>query len=181
MLFRSGATTSAGLEAGLPGGTLHFYKLNAYHNRYIPITRDFVFRGNAEIGYGHGYDGKPLPFFRNYYLGGPGNLRGFYPGNVGPKDINNTPTGGSRKLLVNAELLFPFPGLPNDKSVRVATFADAGIIGESYTVGDVRTSVGFSVSYVSPFGPLKISFAQPIKSQIGDVKQKIQFQFGQQF
>jgi outer membrane protein insertion porin family len=58
---------------------------------------------------------------------------------------------------------------------------DGGIIGSDYSFSQARTSVGFAVSYVSPFGPLKMSFAQPIKSQDGDKLQKIQFQFGQQF
>ena len=177
----TGATTRTGLETGLPGGTLRFYKLSAEHKRYIPLTRDFVFYANGEIGYGGGYAGKPLPFFRNYYTGGPASVRGFFPANIGPKDINGDPVGGSRKLVGNLEILFPFPGLQNDKSIRVSTFLDVGIIGESYAFGDVRSSAGVAVSYVSPFGPLKISFAQPFKTQIGDRTQKIQFQFGQQF
>ena len=176
-----GATTRANLETGLPGGTLRFYKLSAEHKRYIPLTRDFVFYANGEIGYGGGYAGKPLPFFRNYYAGGPASVRGFYPANIGPHDVNGDPTGGSRKLVGNLDILFPFPGLQNDKSIRVSTFIDAGIIGESYAFGDVRSSAGVAVSYVSPFGPMKISFAQPFKTQFGDRTQKIQFQFGQQF
>jgi outer membrane protein insertion porin family len=136
---------------------------------------------NAEAGYGAGYGGKPLPFFRNYYSGGPTSVRGFYPANIGPKDINGDPTGGERKLVGNLELLFPVPGMPNDKSIRLSTFLDGGIIGDNYSFGQARTSAGFAVSYVSPFGPLKMSFAQPIKSQDGDKLQKVQFQFGQQF
>ncbi len=177
----SGAISRASLESGLPGGTLRFYKANAEHKRYFPLTRDFTLYANGELGYGNGYGGKPLPFFRNFYAGGPNSVRGFYTANIGPKDANGDPTGGSRKLLGNVELLFPFPGLQNDKSVRVSTFVDAGLIGETYAIGDVRSSVGLSVLYVSAFGPLKVSFAQPIKSQNGDKLQKVQFTFGQQF
>jgi outer membrane protein insertion porin family len=177
----TGATTRANLETGLPGGTLRFYKVSAEHKRFIPITRDFVFYVNGEVGYGGGYAGKPLPFFRNYYSGGPTSVRGFYPANIGPHDINGDPVGGSRKLVGNMELLFPFPGLQNDKSIRVSTFVDAGIIGETYKFGDTRASAGFAVAYVSPFGPMKISFAQPLRTQYGDRTQRIQFQFGQQF
>jgi outer membrane protein insertion porin family len=177
----AGAITRANLESGLPGGTLRFYKVGGEHKRYIPLTQTFVFYMNGEVGYGAGYGGKPLPFFRNYYAGGPTSVRGFYPANIGPKDINGDPTGGERKLVGNLELLFPVPGMPNDKSIRISTFLDGGIIGNSYAFGEARTSVGFAVSYVSPFGPLKMSFAQPIKSQDGDKLQKVQFQFGQQF
>ena len=125
--------------------------------------------------------GSPLPFFRNFYAGGVTSVRGFQTSTIGPKDADGGPIGGSRKLVGNMELLFPFPGLRNDKSIRVAAFVDAGLIGESYALGDVRSSVGASVLYVSPFGPLKISVANPIKEKIGDNKQKFQFTFGSQF
>jgi outer membrane protein insertion porin family len=177
----SGAITRGNVEAGLPGGTLRFYKLSGEHKRYIPLNQTFVAYMNAEIGYGGGYGGKPLPFFRNYYTGGPTSVRGFYPANIGPKDINGDPTGGERKLVGNLELLFPVPGMVNDKSIRLSAFMDGGIIGSDYSFSQARTSVGFAVSYVSPFGPLKMSFAQPIRSLEGDKLQKIQFQFGQQF
>ena len=177
----SGAISRANLETGLPGGTLRFYKLSGEHKRYFPLTRDFTLYVNGEIGYGHGYAGKPLPFFRNFYAGGPNSIRGFYTANIGPKDANGDPIGGERKLVSNIELMFPFPGMQNDKSVRVSAFVDGGIIGDTYAFSDLRTSAGISVLYVSPFGPLKVSFAQPIKSQEGDKIQKIQFTFGQQF
>ena len=177
----SGAASRANLETGLPGGTLRFYKLSAEHKRYIPLTSTFVGYVNAEIGYGGGYAGKPLPFFRNYYTGGPTSVRGFYPANIGPKDINGDPTGGERKIVTNLELLFPVPGLQNDKSIRLSTFLDAGIIGSNYSLSQARTSAGIAVTYVSAFGPLKLSIAQPLRSQAGDKLQRIQFQFGQLF
>lgn len=177
----SGAISRGNIETGLPGGTLRFYKIGGEHKRYFPLTRTFTFYFNGEIGYGHGYNGKPLPFFRNYYAGGPTSVRGFYPANIGPKDINGDPTGGERKIVTNLELLFPMPGMQNDRSVRLSAFMDGGIIGNSYDFGQARTSAGISILYVSPFGPLRMSFAQPIKSQDGDKIQKVQFQFGQQF
>ena len=124
---------------------------------------------------------KPLPFFRNYYAGGPTSVRGFYPATIGPKDVNGDPTGGERKIVSNLEVLFPMPGMTNDKSIRLSAFVDGGIIGSSYDFSQARYSAGLAVSYVSPFGPLKFSIAQPIRSFDGDKLQKVQFQFGQQF
>ena len=91
------------------------------------------------------------------------------------------PTGGERKIVSNLEVLFPMPGMTNDKSIRLSAFVDGGIIGSSYDFSQARYSAGLAVSYVSPFGPLKFSFAQPIRSFDGDKLQKVQFQFGQQF
>jgi outer membrane protein insertion porin family len=176
-----GGTQRASVEAGLPGGTLQYYKLSYQNQRYFPLSRDFTLYLNGDVGYGNGLLGKPLPFFRNYYAGGVSSVRGFYTSTIGPKDANAAPIGGSKKLVGNVELLFPFPGLANDKSVRLSAFVDAGLIGESYAFRDTRVGAGFAVLWVSPFGPIKISVAQPFRSQADDQKQRFQFTFGQQF
>ena len=177
----SGATSRAFVETGLPGGTLRFYKVNVQHQRYFPLTRNFTLFLNGDIGYGNGFGGKPLPFFRNYYVGGVSSLRGFYTATAGPKDANGDPVGGSKKMVGSAELLFPFPGMRNDKSVRVSAFLDAGMAGESYAFSDVRAAAGLAVLWVSPFGPVKLSAAEPFRSLGGDKKQAFQFTFGSQF
>ena len=71
--------------------------------------------------------------------------------------------------------------MANEKSVRLSAFMDVGMIGETYAFGDMRTSAGLAALWVSPFGPIKVSAAQPFRSQAGDVKQRFQFTFGQQF
>ena len=176
-----GAISRAFTETGLPGGTLQFYKLNAQWQSYFPLTRDITIYESVDIGYGNGFGGKPLPFFRNYYVGGVSSLRGFYTAAASPKDVNGDPVGGSKKIVSSLELLFPFPGMRNDKSVRVSAFLDAGKAGESYNLRDLRASTGMSLLWVSPFGPIKVSVAQPIRSQIDDRKQAFQFTFGSIF
>ena len=176
-----GGTQRASVESGLPGGTLQYYKLSYQNQRYFPLSRNFTLYLNGDVGYGNGLIGKPLPFFRNYYAGGVSSVRGYYTSTIGPKDANGAPVGGSKKLVGNAELLFPFPGLANDKSVRLSAFVDAGLIGESYAFKETRVAAGVAVLWVSPFGPIKISVAQPFRIQNGDQKQRFQFTFGQQF
>ena len=176
-----GAISRAYLETGLPGGSLQFYKVNTQHQRYFPLTRDLTLYVNGDIGYGNGLGGKPLPFFRNYYVGGISSLRGFYTATASPKDANGDPTGGSKKMVGSTELLFPFPGMRNDRSVRVGAFVDAGVADETYAFGQLRVGTGLSVLWVSPFGPIKMSAAQPVRSQPADKKQRFQFTFGSQF
>src|SRR5688572_18597578 len=151
-----GTLQRASAESGLPGGTLQYYKVGYQNQTYFPLTRDLTLYVHGDIGYGNGLNDKPLPFFRNYYAGGVSSVRGFRTSTIGPKDANGDPVGGSKKLVLSTELLFPFPGLQNDKSVRVGAFIDAGMIGESYDFGEVRASVGLSVLWVSPMGPLKL-------------------------
>ncbi|MBI2509708.1 MAG: outer membrane protein assembly factor BamA [Betaproteobacteria bacterium] len=178
----NGSFHKANIEAGTPGGTLEYYKLLYGYQRYFPLTRNLTLMVNGEIGYGDGYGDTPvLPFFKNFYAGGIGSVRGFKAFTIGPKDDNNDPRGGSRKLLGNAELLFPFPGLENDRSVRMGAFFDMGMVGDTYNTRDFRYSTGLTLSWVSPFGPLKISAALPLRDQPGDRTQPLQFTFGGAF
>jgi len=176
-----GVLQRAGVELGTPAGDLEYYKLTYQYQRYFPWTRQVSFMLNGEAGYGDGYNGLPLPFFKNFYAGGVTSVRGFKSYTIGPKDSNGDPTGGSRKLLGNAELLFPFPGLANDKSVRLSTFVDTAVVGDTaddFNFNYLRASAGLSLQWVSPIGPLKISFGMPFRYQPDDQLQKFQFTIG---
>jgi outer membrane protein insertion porin family len=165
-------------ELGTPLGDLEYYKLYYQYQRYFPVTRFTSLMVNGEAGYGDGYNGLPLPFFKNYYVGGVSSVRGFKSYTIGPKDINGDPTGGSQKVQGNVEILFPFPGLQNDRSVRVSAFVDSGLVGDSINFDLLRVSSGLAVLWVSPIGPLKVSFGWPIQYQPRDQLQKFQFTIG---
>jgi outer membrane protein insertion porin family len=82
-------------------------------------------------------------------------------------------------VLGNVELLFPFPGLENDRSVRMGTFFDSAMVGDGKIKSDdLRYSVGLSVAWVSPLGPLKLSLAAPLHKQAFDRTQVFQFTVG---
>ncbi len=174
-------------EAGLPGGDLKFYKFNYQHQRFFPITKDITLMLNGEYGFGDGYGGEPLPFFRNFYAGGIGSVRGFKTGTLGPHDVwpnQKDALGGNKRLVMNAEFLMPIPGLGLDKSFRFGGFMDAGYVwatGAKMRFGDLRYSVGVSVAWSSPFGPLKFSIAQPLKKGPEDRIERFQFQMGTSF
>jgi len=168
-------------EMGLPGGDLRFYRLSYRAQRYFPLTRIYTLMLNGELGYASGLGSDPLPFYKNYYSGGVSSVRGYRSNSLGPKDSNGDPVGGSRRVVVNSEFLFPFPGLTNDKSVRVSAFLDAGMVGETYDSSGLRSSAGLAVLWISPIGPLKISVAQPLNEKEGDRVQNFQFTFGAAF
>jgi outer membrane protein insertion porin family len=169
------------LEAGLPGGSLRYYKASYQHQWYWPVSRFNTLMLNGEIGIGDGLGGKPLPFFKNYFAGGVNSVRGYEPNSLGPKDQNDDPIGGSKRAVFNAEFLMPFPGLTNDRSVRLGIFADSGMIADKFKGNEFRSSVGISVLWVSPLGPLKVSVAQPINDKPDDKIQRFQFTFGASF
>ena len=168
-------------EVGLPGGSLKYYKTSYQQELYYPLTRDYVLRLNGVLGLGGGYADKPLPFYKNYYAGGVTSVRGYETSSIGLKDTNGAPIGGSHQFIGNVELLFPFPGLNNDKSVRMSAFFDTGMVDDRYNFSQLRHSVGVAVAWISPVGPLKISVAAPVNAKADDRTQKFQFTFGSAF
>jgi outer membrane protein insertion porin family len=181
-------------ELGTPVGDLKYYKLTYQYQWWRPLGPDWSLMLNGEIGWGGGYGGKPLPFFRNYFAGGIGSVRGFDSGTLGPQDLDSTnrpfSLGGDKRLVGNAELYFPVPGAGKDKSLRLSAFIDAGGVWgpgdykgryEKISLNELRYSGGVAVTWYSPFGPIKLSLAAPFKSQPDDKKQSFQFQLGNVF
>jgi outer membrane protein insertion porin family len=182
-----GTVQRAYAEIGLPGADLKFYKLSYQHQKYIPLTKEITLMLNGEFGLGDGYGGEPLPFFRNFYAGGIGSVRGFKTGSLGEHDVypnQKDALGGNRRLVGNAEFLMPFPGLGMDKSLRVGGFVDTGYVwstGAKMRLSDLRYSMGISGVWVTPFGPIKVSIAQPLKKKSDDQVERFQFQMGTSF
>jgi outer membrane protein insertion porin family len=174
-----------GGEVALPGGTLHYYKLNYQQQRFFPLTRQYTLALTGEFGYANGISGHQLPFFKNFYAGGIGSVRGFESSSLGPIDAaTEQRLGGNRRLVGSAEFLFPMPGMGQDKSLRLGAFFDAGQVwgvGEKAALSDLRYSMGVSAAWNSPVGPLKFSFGQPINKKAGDKLQRLQFQMGTVF
>ncbi|HKC45565.1 MAG TPA: outer membrane protein assembly factor BamA [Burkholderiales bacterium] len=183
------------------GIDLKYYKLGYQLTWYYPLTREIITSLNGILGYGGGYAGGDLPFFKAYYAGGPGTVRGYAPASLGPKDPEGV-LGGSRQVIGNAEVSFPFPGMGQDKSLRWGTYFDIGQVwlnqtgfrlGDTSTVTnpvtglsvvndlEFRYSVGVSLSWNSPFGPLRAFYSFPLNEKPGDRLQRFQFIFGTLF
>ncbi len=177
-------------EVGTPLGSLQYYKLSFQHQHFLPLSKRFTLMLNGEVGIGGGLSGKPLPFFKNFYAGGNSSVRGFKNGTLGPKDLNDDALGGDKRIIGNAELFFPLPGLKDDQSLRMSAFVDAGATFgpnddqgryKDFAFGDLRYSAGIAVLWVSPLGPLKFSLAQPLASKPGDREEMFQFTLGNTF
>lgn len=181
----TGTVQRASLEMALPAFDMRYYKLNYQYQWFRPLREDVVLMLNGEAGVAGGYAGKDLPFFKNFYAGGIGSVRGYENGSLGPRDTTDASLGGTRRLVGNAELLIPFPGLSKDRSMRLSGFVDAGAI---YGPGDavpastgLKYSAGAALTWISPVGPIKISYAKPLNKQPQDKVQAIQFSLGSIF
>ena len=138
----------------------------------------------TDLGYADGLGDKPLPFFKSYYAGGPDSVRGYRPFSLGPRDAFGNSVGGAVKVTGGSELLFPIPGADRDQSLRLAGFVDFGQVyaaDAKVDLGELRFSAGVALSWLSPFGPLKLSFGVPLNARDGDQEQRIQFSFGTGF
>jgi outer membrane protein insertion porin family len=122
-----------------------------------------------------------------------GSVRGFEQGSLttssqrtayAANPTTGTATGGNKKINFNAEVLSPLPGGGNDRTLRMYGFFDAGGIygvDESIQLGDLRSSVGVGISWISPVGPLRLAFAKPLTKFDSDKIQTMQFQIGTSF
>lgn len=170
-------------ELGIAGDT-RYVRGNYQFQQFIPLNRQYTLALNADLGWGKGVGGKPFPVFKNFFGGGLGSVRGFEQGTLGARDVTGAFIGGAKKVGFNAEILAPFPGAGNDRTLRMFGFVDVGnVYGETQKVdlGNLRASVGVGLSWLSPVGPLRIAFANPVRKFSGDKIQKVQFQIGTSF
>ncbi len=170
-------------EIGIAADT-RYVRANYQFQQYIPLNRQFTVAFNADVGWGKGLGGRPFPVFKNFFGGGLGSVRGFDQGTLGERDITGAFIGGPKKVGFSTELLAPFPGAGNDRTLRVFGFFDVGnVYGENETVelNKMRASVGVGLSWISPVGPLRLAYANPVRKYAGDRIQKVQFQIGTSF
>jgi outer membrane protein insertion porin family len=165
-------------------GDARYVRGNYQLQQYIPLNKQFTLAFNGELGWGKGLGDRPFPVFKHFYSGGLGSVRGFDQGTLGPKDVTGSTIGGPKKITLNAEVITPFPGAGNDKSLRMFGFFDAGNVygeNEKFSLADMRASVGVGLSWISPIGPLRIAAAHPVRKFPGDRIQRLQFQIGTSF
>lgn len=199
-LATRGRSQQVGVEITVPGSDMEYYKLT-YGGVYLrPITTNLTLRLRTSLGYGAAIgDAERLPFFKNFYGGGFGSVRGYKRNTLGPQDTpifsqftRSRPFGGNVKIEGGAEILFPPPFLKDKRSVQTAVFFDAGNIFDtecssvqtncfSPDLGELRYSVGVGGTWLSGFGPITVSLGQAINDGPEDETEFFQFSLGQTF
>jgi len=181
-----GNLSSASIDTTIPGSDLEFYKLSFRYLQYFDLAERVTLLFNTNLGYAKPFgDTKTLPPFENYYAGGSRTVRGYDGNSLGPRDImTNDPLGGNKRVVTNLELLLPNPFVENSKSIRFSTFYDAGNVfgeDESIALGDLRTSIGVAMIWITPVGVMRFSWANTLNDKVGDDTKSFQFTLGSTF
>lgn len=171
-------------EVAVPGSGIEYYKLRYRGLQYVPLIADFKLLLRGDVGYGNSYgDTTSLPFFENFYAGGPDSVRGYRANSLGPRD-GTRPLGGAFKTVGNVELILPMPFAEENKSLRLSTFFDIGNVFadvDDFETGELRQSAGISVIWYTPLAPMTFSLGRALNARDGDDTETFQFTLGSFF
>ena len=194
-----GTSQRLGLDVMMPGSGLEYYKVSYKATHLRGLTNNFTLKLKADLGYGESYgDTSQMPFFKNFYSGGLGSVRGYKRYSLGPQNSVSSgfgrarPIGGNVQIVLGAEVIFPLPFVKDQRSVQSALFFDAGNVFNtkcndlevncfSPKDGELRYSVGLGATWLSGFGPITFSIAKPLNSEEYDETEVFQFSLGNQF
>ena len=166
------------------GGDVNFLRSVVEARGYYPIYEGITLVGRLIGGYINGWGGQDVRAVDAFYKGGD-FVRGFDNAGLGPRDaVTDDALGGKIFYGGTVEARFPLPFVPEDLGLSGAVFADAGTLYDTdiniagVTVNDsdtIRSSVGASLLWASPLGPLRADFAYVITKADFDKEQFFRF------
>ncbi len=167
------------------GGDVNYIRTIAEGRYYYPLTKEITFVSRLLGGYISGWGGQDVRLVDSFYMGGE-KVRGFKRSGIGPRDaLTNDALGGTIFYTGTAEIRFPIPLIPEELGLGGAVFADAGSLWDPGAVpigvvvddsSAVRSSVGASLLWASPVGPLRADFAYVLSKE--DFDETELFRFG---
>jgi len=152
------------------------------------VTLRAIFEGGAIASLGGNVTRVTDRFFGN------GKIRGFEPNGIGPRDLGATNVdalGGNLFAVARFEADFPL-GLPEEYGITGGAFLDVGSVWSldntagfgGSTVDDSftpRASVGLSVFWTTPIGPLRFNFSRAIQKEDFDKEQNFDLTISTKF
>lgn len=178
--------------AGL-GGDSDYYKISGKARYFHTLLEDADVIGSLSVSGGHMWGTGDTTRVYDQFTLSAGELRGFESAGIGPRATSTGDAlGGTTYFTASAEASFPLPAIPRDSGFRGAVFVDAGTLygnKVAYAASDrvrgtdmsLRASVGASIIWASPFGPLRFDYAVPIKKEEFDETQRFKFGIATQF
>jgi outer membrane protein insertion porin family len=177
-------STDFGLPINSNKDTLSYYKVS-YKSSLFKILYSFsphhklIFNLNTKLGYGRGFGNQDsdLPFFKNFFAGGIGSVRGFKSNSLGPQGTisneSSSPLGGDIMLIESANIVIP---QNFNENIRLALFLDMGnVFSGSIDWSNIKYSSGISVQWRTQIAPFEFSFGFPLNAKGSDEKEKFAF------
>jgi len=160
---------------GFLQGDTAYTKYTGSSTWFYPLPLETVFGIRGRIGYMEGREGKAIPVYDKFYLGGINSLRGLR--NVGPKDPETGDViGGTTMLNFNVELVFP---LVKSAGMKGVVFFDTGNAWESgYYLDDMRKTAGIGIRWYSPIGPLRLEWGYVLDRKDDEAASRFEFTIG---
>ncbi len=201
LLPTGGKSQSLSLELTVPGSELEFYRLNYSGQIFYPLFNPFTLRLRTNLGYGDTYgDTDTFPFYKNFFAGGMGSVRGFERNTLGPRSTPSPqdrfndpdPIGGNVLVELSAEVIFPLPFIEDQSQMRAVMFFDAGNVFNTncpdvsiycldLSDGELRYSAGVAFTWITGFAPISFALSFPINDKQGDETESFQFELGRTF
>ncbi len=157
------------------GGDNKFFKAVAESAWFFPVSERTTFSVMGTYGMATGLQGVKLPLYERFYVGGIYTVRGLGYGDAGPRDERGAPTGGTKKVIFNAEYTFP---LIAEASLKGVIFYDTGTAYDDRSGIRLRQTAGGGIRWISPIGPLRLEWGKNLDPQPGEGKGKWEFTFG---
>jgi outer membrane protein insertion porin family len=201
-----GMRQTVSLSSTIPGSNVQYWVGNYSFLKYVPISGPVALSFSFSLDYGAPLGNTTaLPPYRNYFAGGPDDIRGFRESRLGPKDQFGNPYGGNMKVVNRNELILPMPAKWRS-TARVSLFYDMGNVfstskslifygpnqasvdNYNFSFKDLKRSTGVSVQWLAPLGLFRFSLGLPLNAKHsdgattwGDETEVFQFSIGQAF
>jgi outer membrane protein insertion porin family len=179
-----GRSNALSVDVALPLSDYRYIRANASHVSYKPLSDDLTLKLTGSLGLISGYSGEEVPFFKRYFGGGSGSVRGFGNRTLGPVYPNSAAKGGEISVLGSFNIISPANFISNSENMRISAFVDTGNIFEkssSIELGDLRMSAGVAFAYLSPIGAIGAYWSTPILKKTGDDIENFSFSLGTGF
>jgi outer membrane protein insertion porin family len=189
-----------------PPSVVKYWIANYQFIKYVPLYKGFTLSFLEGVDYGSPFGNTTaIPPYRQFFGGGPDNVRGFYESRLGPTDQFGNPYGGNMRITSQNELIFPMPG-KYAQTARISAFFDMGgvyetkgdikfygpdnVTPECYTIHceGLKKSVGVAVQWLAPLGLFRFSLGVPLNAKHqnypytwGDQTEVFQFSVGNAF
>ncbi len=157
-----------------------YYKIGTEVKYYQPLFAGIILGMAGSINFAESYSAKEaVPFYQYYRAGGAsyeGQVRGYETASLGPRSEQTKQAMGGN-FLVNSTLALILPDPLSGKKFRTSIFYDVGNVYQTFSdrrfkgdtnSGRIRTSVGLGIQWITPFGPIRLSFAYAINPEKDD-------------